>query len=65
MTETMTLLICGECGQGNYFHAGHSLYTCTNPICDHTVAPWDVALDAGERLVSPSFGLVGYVTDEA
>lgn len=60
MTETVTLLICSECGNGHYFGSG--VFTCTNPTCGHSVAPWDVVLDEGERLMAPSFGSLGYVT---
>ena len=53
-----TLLICGQCGIGNYTAAG----VCTNPACDHTVNPAvDFDLDEGERLTLTTAGLFALV----
>lgn len=51
MTNTITPLICSECGEGNYFFsAATGEHDCTNPTCDHSVTRGDIILDDGERL---------------
>jgi hypothetical protein len=53
MTDTVTPLVCGECGEGNYyFNAAQFTHDCTNPDCDHSVTRDDIYpnLEEGERL---------------
>lgn len=53
MADTVTPLICSECGEGNYrFNAALFTHDCTNPECDHSVTRADIYphLEDGERL---------------
>lgn len=47
-TEGLTLVTCGECGQGHYLTAG-SVLVCTS--CRHTIGYADLAPETGTEVV--------------